>query len=41
MLDGVFEILEIKPDGKKEMDARSFAAGVQSIKSGEIEWETL
>ena len=39
--DGVFEILEIKPDGKKEMDARSFAAGVQNIKSGEIEWETL
>ena len=39
--DGVFEILEIKPDGKKEMDACSFAAGVQNIKSGEIEWETL
>ena len=39
--DGVFEILEIKPDGKKKMDARSFAAGVQNIKSGEIEWETL
>ena len=39
--DGAFEIVEIKPDGKKDMDAKSFAAGVQNIKSGEIEWETI
>ncbi len=39
--DGAFEITEIKPDGKKEMDAKSFAAGIQNIKLGEIAWETL
>lgn len=39
--DGAFEITEIKPDGKKEMDAKSFAAGIQNVKSGEIAWETL
>ena len=39
--DGAFEIVEIKPDGKKDMDAKSFAAGIQNIKSGTIEWETI
>ncbi len=39
--DGAFEIEEIKPDGKKAMDAKSFAAGIQNIKSGEIEWENI
>lgn len=34
---GVLEVLEIKPDGKKAMDAKSFAAGLQQLKSG-VEW---
>ena len=37
---GVFEICEIKPDGKKEMSAVAFASGVQNIKNGTITWET-
>lgn len=39
--DGLVEILAIRPDGKKSMDAKSFAAGVQNIKSGLITWEGL
>lgn len=39
--NGVFEIEEIKPDGKKAMDAKSFAAGIQNIKSGKIEWGNI
>ena len=41
MQNGCLEILSVKPDGKKEMDARSFAAGVQGIKSNSITWEKL
>ena len=41
MADGALELLNVKPDGKKEMDARSFAAGIQGIKSGTITWESL
>lgn len=39
--DGVLEILSVKPDGKKEMDAAAFASGVQNIKSGTIVWEQM
>lgn len=39
--DGIFELLALKPDGKKDMDAKAFAAGVQNIKSGDITWEAL
>ncbi|MBR3689910.1 MAG: methionyl-tRNA formyltransferase, partial [Eggerthellaceae bacterium] len=35
--DGLLEVLEVKPDGKKAMDAKSFAAGLQQLKSG-VEW---
>ena len=35
---GILEILEIKPDGKAAMDARSFAAGIQGIKKDGAEW---
>ena len=35
---GVLELIEVKPDGKKAMEARAFAAGIQNIKSGTIEW---
>ncbi len=41
MANGVLELLCVKPDGKKEMEARSFAAGIQGIKSGTITWESL
>ncbi|WP_101722626.1 methionyl-tRNA formyltransferase [Eggerthella timonensis] len=39
MADGVLEALELKPDGKQAMDARSFAAGIQGIKDGGLTWE--
>lgn len=34
--DGALELLEVKPDGKREMDARSWAAGLRGDK---IRWE--
>ena len=36
--DGVLELDEVKPDGKKAMDARAFASGIQGIKSMNIQW---
>lgn len=39
--DGPLEVLAIRPDSKKAMDARSFAAGVQNVKSGVVSWEGL
>lgn len=36
--DGAVEVLWLKPDGKKSMDARAFAAGVQGIKAGGCTW---
>ena len=38
--DGAVEILSLKPDGKQEMDAKAFAAGIQGIKTGST-WEGL
>ena len=35
--DGPLEILEVKPDGKKAMEAKAFAAGLQQLKAG-VEW---
>lgn len=37
--DGAVEVVRIKPDGKHEMDAKSFAAGVQGIKDGLLSWK--
>lgn len=37
--DGAVEVVRIKPDGKHEMDAKSFAAGIQGIKGGSLTWE--
>lgn len=37
--DGAVEIEELKPEGKKNMDARSFAVGIQGIKKSTITWE--
>lgn len=39
--DGVAEVLSLKPDGKQDMDARSFAAGVQGIKQGNLTWKAI
>ena len=37
--DAPLEVEQLKPDGKKSMDARSFAAGVQGIKKNTMSWE--
>ena len=39
--DGPIEVLALKPDGKKSMDARAFAAGIQGIKAGGCTWERI
>ena len=39
--DGSIEIQAVKPDGKKAMDAKAFAAGIQGIKQGGIVWNGL
>lgn len=36
--EGTLEVLSLKPDGKKEMDARAFAAGVPMLKTNEAKW---
>lgn len=36
--DGVIEVHRVKPDGKKSMDAKSFAAGIQNIKNNILGW---
>ena len=36
--DGAFEVVQVKPDGKKSMDARSFAGGIQGIKNMQLTW---
>lgn len=37
--DGCVEVLEVKPDGKQDMSAAAFAAGVQSLRQGDNTWE--
>ena len=39
--DGTVELLKLKPAGKKEMDAKAFAAGVQGIKAGGTTWSSI
>ena len=39
--DGVLEVLECKPDGKKAMAAKDFAAGLQGVKKGTLTWEAM
>lgn len=36
--DGVIELCEVKPDGKKAMPAQAFAAGIQGIKQNGASW---
>lgn len=35
------ELTLVKPDGKKSMDAKAFAAGIQGIKQGGVEWQEI
>lgn len=37
--NGRFELICVKPDGKKSMDGRSFAAGIQGAKNKVLSWE--
>lgn len=39
--DGVVEVLRVKPDGKKELDASAFAAGIQGIKKNGAQWSSI
>ena len=39
--DGTLEVIKIKPDGKKEMDAASFIAGNASVRDGNATWEAI
>lgn len=39
--DGVLELHTVKPAGKKNMDAKAFAAGIQGIKQGGICWGSI
>ncbi len=41
MAEGVLEVLRLKPQGKKAMDAQSFAAGIQNIKNQTKNWRIL
>ena len=36
--DGALEVTELKPDGKKAMEAKAFAAGVPALRNGEGTW---
>ena len=36
--DGPVEIVRVRPDGKKSMDAKAFAGGIQGIKTASIRW---
>lgn len=36
--DGAIELLRVKPDGKREMDARSWSAGLHAQGSAELTW---
>ncbi|MBQ9000433.1 MAG: methionyl-tRNA formyltransferase [Eggerthellaceae bacterium] len=36
--DGIVELERVKPDGKKSMEGRAFAAGVQGIKNAQVTW---
>jgi methionyl-tRNA formyltransferase len=36
--EGVVELEQVKPDGKKSMEGRAFAAGIQGIKKEKASW---
>lgn len=39
--DGCIELLNVKPDGKNIMDIKSFASGLQGVKSKKLEWSQI
>ena len=39
--DGVLEIEQLKPSGKKSMDARAFCAGIQNFKNESKQWGNI
>lgn len=39
--NSILELTSVKPDGKKPMEAKAFAAGIQGIKQGGIEWQEI
>lgn len=39
--DQPIEVLEVKPEGKRAMSGKDFAAGVQNVKSGLITWSAI
>ncbi len=39
-VDGTIEVLTLKPDGKREMDAVSFASGMPALRAGGAPWST-
>lgn len=39
--DQPVRIVQVKPDGKRVMDGKDFADGIQNVKSGLITWESL
>ena len=41
MKDGALEIMNLKPDGKKEMDAKSFVAGAKSVRENKAYWSAI
>ena len=36
--DGVVQLEQVRPDGKKSMPAKAFAAGIQGIKNNKVMW---
>lgn len=36
--EGAFELSRVRPDGKKSMDARAFAGGIQGVKGMRLTW---
>jgi len=39
--NGVLEVVQLKPAGKKSMEGRAFAAGIQGIKGTRVEWGSV
>ena len=37
--DGGIELVRVKPDGKRSMEGRAFAAGIRGMKNGRVKWE--
>ncbi len=37
-IEGILEVIEVKPDGKRAMEARAFAAGVPALRGEEGTW---